>query len=108
MGFLNSRSPIREFQRPRIVLKILEDTPMEGSVDIRPGRPSINAIRQVTDRKSIERVVAALGAILVTNLLKYLLSLNLVSSWFFYFFGLPPSTYFYNNLRYIVIVILLV
>jgi hypothetical protein len=66
------------------------------------------SLRSLADKKNIERIIGATAAILVTNVLKYLMSLNLVSGWFFHVFGLPPSVYFYNNLRYIVIAILLI
>jgi hypothetical protein len=55
-----------------------------------------------------QRIVGAMAAILVPNIAKYLLSFELVSRWFFNLFGVSPSTYFYNNLRYFVIAILLV
>src|SRR5262249_37031624 len=53
-------------------------------------------------------IALAIATILATNIAKYLLSLDHVSGWFFSLFGVPPSTYFYNNLRYFVIAILLV
>lgn len=55
-----------------------------------------------------QRIVGAAAAILVPNIAKYLLSFDLVSRWFFNLFGVSPSAYFYNNLRYFVIAILLV
>ncbi|HUS11109.1 MAG TPA: hypothetical protein VMZ30_11645 [Pyrinomonadaceae bacterium] len=64
--------------------------------------------KQLADKKNLERIIGATAAILVTNIAKYLLSIDLVSRWFFNLFGVSPSTYFYNNLRYFVIAILLV
>src|SRR5258706_8688611 len=80
---------------------------MAENLNIRPSRLSASYLRQLAERKNIERIFGATAAILATNAVKYLLSLNLVSGWFFHVFGLPPSTYFYNNLRYIIIAILL-
>src|SRR5687767_5802630 len=65
-------------------------------------------LKKLADKQNVERIVGAGVAILVTNFAKYLLSLDLVSGPFFSLFGVSPSAYFYNNLRYFVIVILLV
>lgn len=64
--------------------------------------------RQIADKQNIERIIGAVAAIILTNIAKYLLSLDRVSSWFFNLFGVSPSTYFYNNLRTFVMAILLV
>lgn len=80
---------------------------MAENLNIPPSRFNALSLRRLAERKNVERIFGATAAILATNAVKYLLSLNLVSGWFFYVFGLPPSTYFYNNLRYIIIAILL-
>ena len=59
-------------------------------------------------RQNLERIIGAIAAILLTNVGKYLLSVELVSDSFFSLFGVSPTTYFYNNLPYFVIAILLV
>jgi hypothetical protein len=64
-------------------------------------------LKQFADKEHLERIIIAMAAILVTNIAKYLLSLDRVSGWFFSLFGVSPSKYFYNNLRYFVIAILL-
>lgn len=62
--------------------------------------------RQIADQQNVERIIGAVAAIIVTNIAKYLFSLDRVSEWFFSLTGMSPSTYFYNNLRYFVIAIL--
>jgi hypothetical protein len=66
----------------------------------------LKRLKQLADRKLLERIIVATGAIFLTNILKYLLSLQRVGDWFFDLFGVSPTTYFYNNLRYFVIAIL--
>lgn len=66
------------------------------------------SFKQWADKENRDRIIGAAAAILFTNIAKYLLSLDRVSRWFFNLFGVSPSTYFYNNLRYFVIAILLV
>jgi hypothetical protein len=68
------------------------------SENVNPPKPKLNgfALRKLADRKTIEAIVGALAAILVTNVAKYVMSLG----WFSNVFRLPPSTYFYNNLRF--------
>lgn len=65
-------------------------------------------LKEFADKAYLERIVIAIVAILVTNIAKYLLSLERVSGWFVKVFGVSPSTYFYINLRYFVIVLLLI
>ena len=68
----------------------------------------LTRLKQLADRKLLERIIVATGAILLTNILKYLLSLKRVGDWFFDLFGVSPSAYFYANLRYFVIAILII
>lgn len=65
-------------------------------------------LKQLADKQNIERMIGAIIAIPITNLAKYVLSLDRVNRWFAEYFGMPPSTYFYRNLRGISIGILCV
>src|ERR1700752_1574393 len=65
-------------------------------------------LKKLADKQNVERIVGAAVAIIATNLFKYLLSLDLVSGPFFSLFGVSPTAYFYNNLRYFVVVVLVV
>jgi hypothetical protein len=81
---------------------------MAENLDYSPSKPRALSLKQLTQKKNVKKVVGALSAIILTNIIKYLLSINLISKWFFDIFGLPPSTYFYNNLRHIVIGVLII
>jgi len=65
-------------------------------------------LKQFADKQNLQRMVGATAGILITNIGKYVLSIDLVSRWFVRLFGVSPATYFYDNLRYFVIALLLV
>jgi hypothetical protein len=57
---------------------------MAENLNIPPSRFNALSLRRLAERKNIERIFGATAAILATNAVKYLLSLNLVSGWFSY------------------------
>ena len=65
-------------------------------------------LKKLADKQNIERMIGATAAILLTNIGKYVLSIDRVSKWFARIAGLPPSTYFDRNLRGISIGILFI
>lgn len=70
-------------------------------------RSNRNALlQQLADKENIKKVIVATAAILLTNIGKYVLSLDRVGAWFSNVFHVSPSTYLYINQKTIVIVIL--
>jgi hypothetical protein len=78
---------------------------MAESTDDQSGRHPFQ-LKQLAEKKYIERIIGATLAILVTNIAKYFLSVERVNGWFVKVAGVPPSAYI--NTRNLTIVILFI
>jgi hypothetical protein len=98
------------FPRPRpareqLAVRLKEKEPMENVED----RSTRNALlQQLADKENIMKLAVATAAIFLTNIGKYLLSLDHASRWFFDVVGVSPKVYFYSNLRTLVVAILII